>query len=204
MKGKLNIIPKKGDKIVCLHMDGETSVPPGTTGTVRKVSRDPFEKGEEFIIDVNWDNDSSLSLVSSIDAWKLIEESSINEQEERTWNYITQNEDIFENFDWRFLREFLYKLRESSIVNMFAASPLLYAGREHIERYYGEGREDDENFQAVLEDADEAKNKIIQGVLKYMEKNNKSLDDLSRVNSYARNFAQKILGLYIAFSEFRN
>lgn len=83
---------------------------------------------------------------------------------------------------------------------MFGAAPLLYAGREHIDRYYGEGHEDDENFQAVLDEADESKNKIIQGVIEYMRKNNKDLDNMNQVNSYARNFSQKIVGLYIAFS----
>ena len=87
---------------------------------------------------------------------------------------------------------------------MYAAYPLLYSGSEHIDRYYGEGREDDENFQAVLEDADESKNKIIQGVIKFMEKNNKDLDNLDQVNRYAQNFAQKILGLYIALSNMGN
>jgi hypothetical protein len=87
---------------------------------------------------------------------------------------------------------------------MYGSSQLLYAGSEHIERYYGEGREDDEEFQEFLELADEAKNKIIQGVIKYMNANGKDLDDMSVVNRYARLFSEKILGLYIALSSLGN
>ena len=205
MKGKLNPELKVGDRIMCLHMEGETGVPPGTLGTVKKISRDPFESPDENIINVNWDNGSTLALISSTDAWKFAPEESIQESTNSNseWDFIVKNEDVLENFDWRWLREFLYKIRESGIINMFGASPLLYAGKEHIDRYYGEGREDDENFQAVLDDADEARNKIVQGVMKYMEKNNKDLDNLNQVNAFARNFAQKIIGLYIIFSKYR-
>lgn len=186
-------------------MEGETGVPPGTLGTVRRISRDPFESPDENIINVNWDNGSTLALISSTDAWKFAPEESIQESTNSNseWDFIVKNEDVLENFDWRWLREFLYKIRESGIINMFGASPLLYAGKEHIDRYYGEGREDDENFQAVLDDADEARNKIVQGVMKYMEKNNKDLDNLNQVNAFARNFSQKIIGLYIIFSKYR-
>jgi hypothetical protein len=205
MKGKLNPELKVGDRIMCLHMEGETGVPPGTLGTVKKISRDPFESPDENIINVNWDNGSTLALISSTDAWKFAPEESIQESTNSNseWDFIVKNEDVLENFDWRWLREFLYKIRKSGIINMFGASPLLYAGKQHIDRYYGEGREDDEDFQAVLDDADEARNKIVQGVMKYMEKNNKDLDNLNQINAFARNFAQKIIGLYIIFSKYR-
>ena len=32
---------KTGDRIICYHMESELSVPPGTKGTVVRVSRDP-------------------------------------------------------------------------------------------------------------------------------------------------------------------
>ena len=206
MRGPLNPELKIGDVILLLHMEGETSVPPGTIGVVTKISRDPFETVGENLISVDWENGSRLSLVTSQDAWKKIENKKLEEQrgDYANWNFITSNEDIFEHFDWKFLRKFLYKIRESGIINMFGAAPLLYAGKEHIDRYYGEGREEDESFQHVLDDADEAKNKIIQGVLSYMSNKDKDLDNIDMVNRFAQNFANKILGLYIAFSENRN
>jgi len=40
-KSKKELNPKlvKGDRIMCLHMDGETGVPMGTTGTVRSSTK---------------------------------------------------------------------------------------------------------------------------------------------------------------------
>ena len=203
MKSQFNVPLNVGDRIMVYHMEGELSVPAGTTGTVKKIGRDPFEPEGESIIEVNWDNGSNLSLLSSTDVWKIIEDESqkLNEQgTDQNWQFITQNADVFENFDWRWFREFLSKIRDSGIINMFGAAPLLYSGKKHIERYYGEDREDDDVFQAVLEDAENSKNKIVQGVLKYMEKNDKDLDNMDLINRYARHFSQKLLGLYITFS----
>ena len=53
MRGELNPKLKIGDVIVCYHMDGETSVPPGTTGVVKKISKDPIEDDGE-LIEVEW------------------------------------------------------------------------------------------------------------------------------------------------------
>ena len=204
MKNTLNPELKVGDKIICYHMEGETSVSPGTTGTVKHIGRDPFDSNET-IISVQWDNGSTLSLLSSTDAWKIMQQESIQENinEDSNWKFITENPDIFDNFDWKWLREFLYKIRDSGIINMFGAAPLLYSGKDHIDRYYGEGKEEDEKFQAVLEDADKAKDKIVEGVVNYMLANNKDLGDMDKVNNYARHFSQKIVGLYIALSGFR-
>ena len=204
MKKQFNEELNPGDKIMIYHMEGELTVPPGTTGTVRKITSDPFEDNQ-FIIGVKWDNGSTLALISSTDVWKKIDEEpkKIEESTDDDWKFITNNTDVFENFDWRWFREFLSKIRDSGFINMFGASPLLYSGKKHIDRYYGEGRENDRAFQEVLEDAEESKNKIVQGVIKYMEKNNKNLDDMGIVNRYAHNFSQKIVGVYIALSGFR-
>jgi hypothetical protein len=62
-----------GDKIMLLHMDGETSVPMGTIGKVTEISNDPFE-ADSLIISVSWDNGSNLAMISSTDAWKKVKE----------------------------------------------------------------------------------------------------------------------------------
>lgn len=192
-----------GDRIICYHMQDETSVPPGTEGVVKKITQDPFEKDAK-IINVNWENGSNLALISSTDLWKKVSQEPLQESQNSEWDYMTENPDIFDYFDWKWLRQFLYKIRESGIVNMFGVAPLLYAGKEHIDRYYGEGREDDERFQEVLNDADRAKDKIVQGVVKYMKANNKNLNDMMTVNRYAQHFSQKIVGLYMAMSKMGN
>jgi hypothetical protein len=201
MKGQLNPELKVGDRIMCFHMEGETSVPPGTLGTVTRITRDPFESENDSLINVKWDNGSSLALITSTDAWKMAPQE-IQEQDrsgDTHWKFMTANPDIFEHFDWRWFREYLKKVRESGIVNMFAASPLLYSGKEHIDRYYGENQEDNESFQDVLEMSEESKHKLIQGVLKYMDANNKSIDDIDVVNRYARKFSEDLLGVYMNF-----
>ena len=199
VKRELNPKVSVGDKVMCLNMDGESSVPPMTTGIVRNVVRDPFEVDGELIT-VNWDNGSTLALVSITDSWvKVPNEQKIEEQTgSPEFNYFSENPEIFENFDWRFLREFLTKLRDASPVNMLQSQPFLYSGREWIDRYYGEDQEDNEDFQEVLEMADEAKNKMIQGVLKYMESKDIEIE-LDKVNRLIGQFSSKILNLYISF-----
>lgn len=191
---------KTGDRIICYHMESELSVPPGTKGTVLRVSRDPFESNDEKIVEVKWDNGSKLSLLSSQDIWKL-DKKNIKEavQAPPEYDYFKQNPEIFVNYDWRFLKKYLYLLRDTGLVNMFEASPFLFSGKEWIDRYYGEGREDDEDFQKMLEKADDAKNKMIQGTLKYMESKGKEIE-IEEVNRILRRMAQKMVQLYVTFS----
>jgi hypothetical protein len=200
MKGELNPKLKVGDRIMCFHMDGETSVPPGTLGTVKDISRDPFESEDESLISVKWDNGSTLALVTSTDAWKKVVDKIQEQTGSPEYDFFSKNPEIFENFDWRFFREFLNKLRDSSVINMFQSGPFLYSGREWIDRYHGENQEDNESFQEVLEIAEESKNKIVQGIIKYMTSKNLDLDDMSKVNHYATKFSNKIVQLYMTFA----
>jgi hypothetical protein len=196
-KSKKELNPKLvvGDRIMCLHMDGEISVPIGTTGKVNRVSRDPFEVDSD-IISVDWDNGSKLSLLTATDSWIKTDEGVIKESSEV--EFFTKNPEVFENFDYKFLRDYIMKLRDSSVINMFQSPPFLYSGKEWIDRYYGENQEDNEAFQEVLEMADESKDKMIQGVLKYMEANDMEID-LNRINILIRKFAYTILKFYISF-----
>ena len=200
-KSNKELNPKlvKGDRIMCLHMEGETSVPMGTTGTVVNVGIDPFEEDND-LIQVRWDNGSSLALVSASDTWVKIAQETLEEQtgSSSEYDFFNKNPEIFNNFDWRFLREFLNKLREAGPVNMFQSQPFLYSGKEWIDRYYGENQEDNEDFQEVLEMADDAKNKMIQGVLKYMKSEGIEIE-IDKVNSLMGKFATKILEFYISF-----
>jgi hypothetical protein len=91
-------------------------------------------------------------------------------------------------------------MRDSGIVNMFGAAPLIYAGKNHIDRYYGEGREDDEKFQEFLEDAEKARNIFVSNLVSYMKSKNMDVDDMDSVNSRAREISKKLLDIYISFS----
>jgi len=201
MKGQLNPPVKPGDKIVCYHMDGETGVPAGTFGIVKRVSRDPFETDNDGqIIDVNWENGSKLSLLTTTDAWKKVVEEIQEQTGSPEYDFFKKNPEVFENFDYNFLKKFLLKLRESGVINMFQAAPFLYSGKDWIDRYHGEHQEDNEAFQEMLEMAEESKNKMIQGLLKYMESKNIEIDDMDRVNNLMRKFATKINQFYVTFA----
>jgi hypothetical protein len=203
MKLEKNPKLKEGDRIMLFHMEGESSVAPGTKGTVVHVSRDPFESDTDSeIYRVKWDNGSTLSLLSVTDVWTKISESPISEQlrksRDNRLDFAVENEELFSMFDWKFLREYLTKVKDSGIVNVFGASPLLYAGKDHIDRYYGENPPNQEAFDEVLEMADEAKDKMIQGTLNYMKSKNMEIE-ISRVNNVIGRLATKMLSLYMTF-----
>jgi hypothetical protein len=202
-KRPLNPPLNVGDKIELYHMEGENSIPLGTEGVVVSLDNDPFDR-ESKIIYVKWDNGSSLSLCSDVDSWKMARGHNIEEQidllfeQDSEYNFFRDNEEIFDLFDYRFLKKYLKVIQKTGIVNMFASAPLLYCGEEHLDRYYGEDREDDENFQEALEMADMAKNKMIQGTVNWLESKNKEVT-VDNANSYIRRLSVKIVELYVAF-----
>lgn len=200
MSGELNPILEVGDRVICYHMDGEMNVPPGTKGVVIKIQNDPIV-ANSMMYKVNWDNGQTLPLLSDADTWKKIKKE-IKEQAtgDPLYDIFRNNPDVFRNFDLQFFRDFLIKLRNSGIVNMFGAYPLIYAGRDHIERYYGEGREDDETFQELLEIADLSRDKMVQGIFKYLESKNQDLSldeiDMNKINSLANKFSKDLFLIY--------
>jgi len=201
-KRQVNPPLNEGDRIELYYMEGESSVPMGTEGTVVSIDDDPFDKKTK-LIRVKWDNGSSLSICSDVDKWKMTREHNIEEQVDEVggtqeYEFFGKNEELFDLFDWRFLRKYLKVIQKTGIVNMFGASPLLYCGSEHLERYYGENKEDNESFQEALEMSDEAKNKMIQGTVKWLEKNNKEVT-VESANRYVRRLASKMVELYAAF-----
>ncbi len=187
-----------GDRIELYYMEGETSVPPGTEGTVIDIGSDPFDSNSNLIY-VKWDNGSRLSLCSDVDKWKMAKEN-IQEQEgsSREYDFFGKNEELFDLFDWRFLRKYLKAVQKSGIVNMFGVAPLLYCGRDHLDRYYGGNKEEDEDFQEVLEMANTAKDKMIQGTVKWLENNNKEVT-VENANSYIKKLASNMVQLFAVF-----
>lgn len=184
---------QKGDKVILLHMEGEM-MSPGSKGTVINVSRDPFEK-EGMIYNVKWDEGSTLSLLSVTDAWKKIESIQENSFESAKW--FLDNRAIAENFNTRFLGEYLEKVRESGITNMFGASQYLYMGKERLEhefKYKDVGNDD--AFEEVLEMADKSQHEMINGVMKILEKEKKEMD-INVINRYIQRYATLVLNYWI-------
>jgi hypothetical protein len=198
-KRELNPELVKGDRVMCLHMDGETGVPMGVEGVVTKVGRDPFEEDGK-IIEVKWDNGSSLALISVTDSWVKVGDSQIKESKvgDSRIDYFSENPEIFDHFDWRFFREFLNKVRESRVVNMHSSSPFLFSGKEWIDMNYGTNQEDNEEYEEMLDMANKSKDKMVQGILSYMDSKNME-PELDSVNRYVRRFAEKLVKLYISF-----
>ena len=86
----LNPELKEGDRIVLIHMDGESDVLIGEKGTVNRVVTDPFED-DEMIYTVEWDNGSTLNLLSVTDSWiyakDFKEKESLKEDEDSEIEY---------------------------------------------------------------------------------------------------------------------
>jgi hypothetical protein len=191
---------KPGDRIVLLHMVGETSVTPGRKGTVQSISRDPFEN-DGNIISVKWDNGSTLSILDTVDYYKKLPEK-VDEQLSRNQmgSFVVKNKDLFDNFDWKMIKEFLNHLRESGVTNMLGAVPFMISGKNWIERYYGENVPNPDAFEKVLKMADDVKNELISGSLKKIQ-SDKSSDniELEKVERYVKQYARKFMSLFMVF-----
>jgi len=192
---------KEGDRIVCYSMEDEVSVPPGTKGTVTKVQKDPFEK-DENIISVKWDNGSTLSLLSGVDKWKLVKQKiqeQPNREDDPHTHFMATNRELRRSMDLPYFLEYFKLLQKSGITNMFGSSPFVYMDSEHLDRYYGEKRGDNEDFQNLLEIQDEARSKFLSGLVKFAELKNIELSDDSKINSLARKLSINLLQYYMTF-----
>jgi hypothetical protein len=182
---------KVGDNVTLLYMKGET-MSPGLKGIVKGVEN----VFNEDIITVDWENGRKLSLLSTEDAWTLNPPEKIEEAYKDEW--LSKNLDIA-NFDTNVLTNYLIKVRDSGITNMFGAAPYLYMGKDRIEHEF-HYKEFDENkqqrFDEMLEIADEAQSEMINGVIKILEKENKELS-IENINRYLQKYSQKILMHYI-------
>lgn len=210
MKDKINPRLKEEDRIVLIMMPGETTVSYGDRGTISKVNH-----AHSFIqYFVNWDNGSTLALIEDIgdksntgDRWMSEEDfenfmeikkrKNLKESEEEKMKKFMSNIEVFRTFDREFLFAFLKKLRESGIVNMYAAAPYLYmgGGRIYSENHYNENK-DEEAFEELVEMADEAKDKMIQGAVKVLEKEGKEIT-VEGVSRVIKRYSSKVLDMWM-------
>jgi hypothetical protein len=183
---------KPGERVILLHMDGETSVLPGTWGTVIKA----YELFGSDQYDVNWDNGSTLSLISGDDMWDNKERKKKNIKEDTSNDFFMNNIEVFKYFNMKFLKKYLLLIRESGITNMYGAGPYLYMGRERIVhefKYKDIGNE--EAFEEVLQYSNQAQAEMINGVIDYL--NDKGIEeDMSNINKYVQRFSTKIVQTY--------
>jgi hypothetical protein len=184
---------KKGDRIILLHMSGESSVPDGTHGTVYSVDK----VFGDIQYGVEWDNGSKLALLSDTDMWDREERFKVKKKitEDRD-KFIMDNIELFKYFNIKFLKKYLLMVRESSITNMMGASPYLYIGRERIQHEFKyKDIHNEEAFEEVLDHANQAQAEMINGVINYL--NDKGIEeDMSSINKYLQRFATKIVQTY--------
>jgi hypothetical protein len=192
-----------GDKIKLWHMEGETGMPPGLEGIVTRLTN---FSDNTIQYEIKWKNDRTLDLLSDTDAWILIErgdnnceeevkESSINESDLSKFKaqreFINKHKEVLKSFDTEMLTSFLEALRQCSWVNMFQSSVYLYSGKENIKKMHP-FNEESEMCSTMLDLADEAKNEMISGTIKYMENSGKEIS-IENVNSQIKRLSLTIL-----------
>ena len=170
---------KIGDRVMLVHMEGEARPRLGSEGVVVSISPDPFEDDNQ-IIGVKWDMGSTLNILSKYDVYKVMKRN-VTEQQAPKW-----------------FRDYLEKVRESGAINMFGAGDWLFVGRDYLERYYGEGKEDNEAFQEVLDMADETRQKMISGTMKFLESQGLEVTPES-VSRAIKNNMRKIIQMWMVY-----
>ena len=197
---KLNV----GDRVVLLHMDGETSVSPGEQGTVIAHSR---VFGDDQYT-VSWDSGSKLALISSVDLWdtpkdrkkpnsveeRVITKKSITEIDDQNRVFL-KNIDIFKHFNMKFLKSYLMDIRESGITNMFGAAPYLYMGKDRIEHEFKYKDIDEDLIEKVLERADKSQSEMINGTIKALNAQGKE-ESLENINRFISRYATMVVETY--------
>ena len=193
-----------GDKIICLHMDGESSIMPGTKGVVYRITK-VFGDTQ---YGVEWENGSRLDLISSVDAWdseenyekrklKKIQKKDITESSNYEANKrLIANIDIFKFFNMKFLQKYLIMVRNSGITNMFGASPYLYVGKNKIEQEMLYKDLEGDEYDDMLDNADQARDEMISGTVKYLESNNKEIS-VENVQRFLPRLAVKVVENYM-------
>ena len=183
---------KPGDRVILLHMDGETIVLPGTWGTVTRAY--VLFGTEQY--DVEWDNGSKLSLIGDTDMWDNKERKRKTIKEDDRNKFFMENIDVFKHFNMKFLQKYLLMVRASGITNMYGASPYLYMGRERIEHEFKyKDVPNEEAFEEVLDHANQSQAEMINGVINYLEEKGIE-EDMSSINRYLQRFATKIVQTY--------
>ena len=199
MKSKLNPKLKEGDRIVLIDMTDEPTLSFGDKGTFTGV-----HKGGGFNqYKVKWDKGGSLYMLDD-DKW--MKEEDFNEMIERKKNRNIQESQIsdlsddsflLKHFNMLFLKRYLNKLRESSVVNMFAAAPYLYMGKERLahEHKYSDTNE---VFDELLDMADQAQREMVSGVISILEEEDKELSS-ENINSKLKRYSPKIIKFYAKY-----
>lgn len=190
MSKRINPELKVGDRIVLIHTSDD-SIPFGTKGVVKGIKK--FSTWEQY--DIKWDNGSSLFLLDD-DKWMYEEDfKSRKSSVKESMDDIGRHSKTIKYFKMAILRKFLEKLRESGVTNMYAAGPYLWMGKERIlnqHRY----QDTNEEFDELLEMADEAQSLMINGCIKKLQDNGKEVSSES-VNRCLQRSSSDVLNFWM-------
>lgn len=194
---KLNPKLKKDDRIVLVHMDGE-SIGAGIKGKVLGVTNTPNMSSKDlgYQYDVQWFDDegnplSKLSLIPEVDAWIFdkdnYESKSLNEIQFKNLEDLISWGDflkIFGNKDLNRISEFFELERRSGFFNMATdGGKFLLSGPDYIESFIklksfeNNFNEEDENIhKLLLSRSQEVRDIFIRGAMKYLEEKDQELE----------------------------
>ena len=136
---ELNPELKKGDRVICHYMEGDSlRVPFGTSGTVMEIEKVPFGVGYQYRM--KWDNGSSLTLIPETDMWILesddiVGKDDLNESVEKLKTVLVDDGLNPEDFD-----EFILQMKDEDITDEFLRNldrKLLKSGDtvENVKKY---------------------------------------------------------------------
>lgn len=177
-----------GDRVVIMDMSGESGIKPGMGGDVRRITK-VFGTTQ---YEIKWDDGSSLQILSDVDKWMKEEDwerlknrrNKVNESIDP--DFARKNKNLVQDFEMAKMHKFYNALRISSVVNMWGAAPYFWMGKDRIahQHFYEEMQDDRaEEFEKVLDSADEIKNILISGTIKTLEREGKevTLDSVKRI-----------------------
>ena len=191
---KINPELKKGDRIILVHMDGET-LGTGIKGEVLSISKTPSFGGKEsYQYNVRWFDDegnqfSQLSLLPDADAWIMdseYEQGNIQEINFRNLDDLISKGDFLSVFSKKDLEEvykFLELERQIGSHNMaLEGGKFLMVGPSYIEdffklqRYHIDYDEDKEILiEKLLSRSQNMRDMFIRNAMKYLENQDKEL-----------------------------
>lgn len=190
----MNPVLKVGERVRCVLMkDDELSVPPGTWGKVQKVT----QIGDTTHYQIEWENGSSLALLSDVDLWDTGKKHKIQEVDSKR---LIKHLELANFFNFRLIKSFFDALRESGIINMFGAAPFLYMGRDRIQNKFGSDldyEDENESFQKMLNLANDVQADMVHGVIEILNSEGKE-ESLENINRYLSKYSSKLLDVYIA------
>jgi polyphosphate kinase len=124
-----------GDNIVLIQMkDNISRVPLGTKGVIKRIVEDPFDKGQ-YIVSVDWENGSTLNLLTSEDIW-FKEVDDISESIDELKTKLIDND-----VDVKKLDNLINQLSDDDVTDLFLRNidrKLLKSGDkvENLKKYF--------------------------------------------------------------------